>query len=205
MGRFLRMAFIYRLTPNATRPLRLSADSLPTATAFHQLPLAMAIYKTFGHQLTHTGVSLALQQSDDGLYRIGNEFWSHEEGVGHRRVLAANIGRDNRRYGRLLRTDAITEDQGIAVDFRFDRGNRYAANAEDCHHVIVSGFRPNESVVAYISVEDGDIDLWTTEAPTAVPPASLTDRFPTSEPLWRCVLRRFELESDVIDRRRVVG
>ncbi|CEL92526.1 unnamed protein product [Vitrella brassicaformis CCMP3155] len=74
MGRFIRMAFIYRLTPNATRPLRLSAGSLPTATAFHQLPLALAIYKIFSHLLTYTGTSLELPQADgNGHYRIGDE------------------------------------------------------------------------------------------------------------------------------------
>ncbi|CEM04352.1 unnamed protein product [Vitrella brassicaformis CCMP3155] len=73
MGRFLRLAFICGLTPaDATRPLRLSADSLPTATAFHQMPLAMAIYKIIGQQLTHRGTSLALQPADnDRSYRIG--------------------------------------------------------------------------------------------------------------------------------------
>jgi len=67
------MAFIYRLTPaNATRPLCLSADSLPTATAFHQLPLAMALYAIIGQQLTCGGTRLALQQANDsGAYRIG--------------------------------------------------------------------------------------------------------------------------------------
>ncbi|CEM36475.1 unnamed protein product [Vitrella brassicaformis CCMP3155] len=73
MGRFLRLAFIYRVTTNTTRPLRLSADALPTATAFHQLPLTMAIYRLFGHQLTYGGTTLALQQSDDGRYQIGDE------------------------------------------------------------------------------------------------------------------------------------
>ncbi|CEM35783.1 unnamed protein product [Vitrella brassicaformis CCMP3155] len=73
MGRFLRLAFIYRLTPNTTRPLHLSAASLPTATAFHQLPLAMGIYKIIGQQLTYKGTTLALQQGDNGHYRIRNE------------------------------------------------------------------------------------------------------------------------------------
>ncbi|CEL96818.1 unnamed protein product [Vitrella brassicaformis CCMP3155] len=75
MGRFLRLAFIHRLTPaGATLPLRLSADTLSTATAFHQLPLALAIYKIIGRQLTCTGTSLALHPADNnGQYRIGHE------------------------------------------------------------------------------------------------------------------------------------
>jgi len=75
MGRFVRLAFIYRLTPSTGRPLRLSADSLPTATVFHQLPLAMAIYATIGCQLTRkwTKGSLELQQTDDGQYQVDDE------------------------------------------------------------------------------------------------------------------------------------
>jgi len=76
MGRFLRLAFIYRLTPaDATRPLRVSADALPTAAAFQQLPLAMALYKIIGHLLTHRGTSLALQHGNDGIYWIKNEWF----------------------------------------------------------------------------------------------------------------------------------
>ncbi|CEM19266.1 unnamed protein product [Vitrella brassicaformis CCMP3155] len=71
MGRFIRLAAIYRLTPNSTLPLRLSADALPSPTAFHQLPLAMALYKAIGHSLTYHGHSLALQRAgDNGVYRI---------------------------------------------------------------------------------------------------------------------------------------
>ncbi|CEL99933.1 unnamed protein product [Vitrella brassicaformis CCMP3155] len=73
MGRFIRLAAIYRLTPNATLPLRLSADALPSPTAFLQLPLAMAIYRLFGHRLTHQGTSLALQPADNDVHRIGDE------------------------------------------------------------------------------------------------------------------------------------
>ncbi|CEL95862.1 unnamed protein product [Vitrella brassicaformis CCMP3155] len=77
MGRFIRLAAIYRLTPANGLPLVLSAQwltaHLPSRTAFHQLPLAMAIYRLFGHLLTHRRTSLALQQADDnGLYWIGN-------------------------------------------------------------------------------------------------------------------------------------
>ncbi|CEM25227.1 unnamed protein product [Vitrella brassicaformis CCMP3155] len=77
MGRFLRLAFIYRLTPaDAMRPLRLSADALPTATAFYQLPLIMALYKIIGQQLTHHTDSLALQPADNNeSHRIGYELF----------------------------------------------------------------------------------------------------------------------------------
>jgi len=74
MGRFIRLAAIHRLTPNATLPLRLSANALPSPTAFHQLPLIMALYKIIGHSLAHQGTSLALQQANnDGAYRIGDQ------------------------------------------------------------------------------------------------------------------------------------
>ncbi|CEM29761.1 unnamed protein product [Vitrella brassicaformis CCMP3155] len=73
-GRFIRLAAIYRLTPNGSLPLRLSADALPSPTAFHQLPLIMALYKIIGHSLAHQGTSLALQQANnDGAYRIGDQ------------------------------------------------------------------------------------------------------------------------------------
>ncbi|CEL96686.1 unnamed protein product [Vitrella brassicaformis CCMP3155] len=142
----------------------LSADSLPTATAFHQLPLTMAIYKTFSHLLTDEWTSLALQQADNGDYHIGGvtfrvvpygelpgghryadgykrtdpvirwvtdwlfpsfsafllhtllSLWCGE--VDRRRVFDAAVGPYD--YGRLL-TEGITEDEGIAVDWRYDR------------------------------------------------------------------------------------
>jgi len=72
MKPFIRLAFIYRLSPNATRPLVVSADSLPTASAFDELLLTMAAYKTFGHLLSYKGTSLALQRASNGAYRIGD-------------------------------------------------------------------------------------------------------------------------------------
>mmetsp|Transcript_28430 Transcript_28430/g.81911 ORF Transcript_28430/g.81911 Transcript_28430/m.81911 type:complete len:373 (+) Transcript_28430:203-1321(+) len=74
MGHFIRLAAICRLTPNAALPLRLSAHSWEMAT-FHELPLAMAIYRLFGHLLNYKGTSLALQLSDRryGGYRIGDK------------------------------------------------------------------------------------------------------------------------------------
>ncbi|CEL95867.1 unnamed protein product [Vitrella brassicaformis CCMP3155] len=254
MGRFFWLAFIYRLTPlNATRPLRLSADALPASTAFHQLPLTMAIYKIIGHLLTYNTHSLALQPADNGAYRIGNVWtfrvvslgelpgghpyaegykrtdpvircggnlfvsfsaflidsllfwWSDEEGVDHRLVLEAHIGRDDPRYGRLLRTDNITEDQGIAVGYRYDRGSLNFADAGDCRRVIVSGWRFGETVATHLRVGNGYITVWTTEPSAADRTHPLSDRFPVSMPLWCAVLRRFDLESVVIDRGRVMG
>ncbi|CEM15545.1 unnamed protein product [Vitrella brassicaformis CCMP3155] len=74
MGMFIQLAAIYGLTPRL--PLVLSADwmaaNLRTRAAFDRLPLAMAIYSTFGHHLTHHGHTLALQQSANGAYHIGN-------------------------------------------------------------------------------------------------------------------------------------
>ncbi|CEL91970.1 unnamed protein product [Vitrella brassicaformis CCMP3155] len=77
IGWFIRLAAIYGLTPASGLPLVLSAQwlmaHLPSKTAFHQLPDAMAIYRLLGHLLTYQGTSLALQQADNGGYRIGNE------------------------------------------------------------------------------------------------------------------------------------
>ncbi|CEM03543.1 unnamed protein product [Vitrella brassicaformis CCMP3155] len=250
MGRFLRLAFIHRLTPaNTARPLQLSADSLPTATALHQLPIALAIYKAFGDLLTHGGTSLALQQADNGAYRIGtftfrvvaygdlpgghrcaNGYrgtdpairwgfflypsfsacllhtllyrWAHEEGVNVRKVLRADIGRRDPRYGRLM-IEGITEDQGIAVDFRFDWGD-LNANPTDYRHVIVSGFRPNEAVAAFLWVESGRIAMWTAERSAADRSHPLVQRFPESVGAVRRVLRAFGVERDVIERGMVL-
>mmetsp|Transcript_43508 Transcript_43508/g.123210 ORF Transcript_43508/g.123210 Transcript_43508/m.123210 type:complete len:447 (+) Transcript_43508:373-1713(+) len=253
MGRFLRLAFIYRLTPaDATRPLRLSASSLPTATAFHQLPLAMAIYATIGCQLTRkwTKGSLELQQTDDGQYQVDDEsfrvvplgelpgghryadgykrtdpvirwsnylvrsfsaflldmllsWWYDEDWVSERRGLSAGIGYgDDARHRRLLTTDNMTEDQGITADWRYDGGNLGSAYPRDNRRVIVSCFRPNETVAAHVSVETGgygSISLHTTEPCAADAPAPLGVCFPVSEPLWRRVLRPFGVEREVID------
>ncbi|CEM04341.1 unnamed protein product [Vitrella brassicaformis CCMP3155] len=256
MGRFIRLAAIYRLIPANGLPLVLSAQwlaaHLPSRTAFHQLPLAMAIYRLFGHMVTHNTHSLALQPADNGAYRVGNEVpfgvvplgelpaghpyaegyqrtdpvirwsgwlypsfsafllkrllcrWRRQEGVG-KLVLSARIGRDDFRCGRLLRTDDITEGQGIAVDYRLDWGNLNAADARDVRDVILSGWRPNETVAAHLCVWWGDIELYTTEESVAVQLLPLADRYPVSVGAARRVLRPFGLERDVIDRERVVG
>ncbi|CEL99939.1 unnamed protein product [Vitrella brassicaformis CCMP3155] len=254
MGRFIRLAAIYRLTPNATLPLRLSADALPSPTALRQLPLIMALYKTIGHRLTHQGTSLALQQdNNDGAYRIGDasfrvvplsdltanhpyrsgyqttdpvirrddylyrsfssfllrtvlERWCHDEGMGRRWVLHAHIGRNDPRYRRLL-AEAISEKQqgAIAADFRVDVGNLNHTNPDDSRRVIVSGFRPNEDVAAYLSVSDGYIFLYRTERSVGDRSQPLAVRFPTSMPRWRPVLSHFELVDDVINRGTVLG
>ncbi|CEM04384.1 unnamed protein product [Vitrella brassicaformis CCMP3155] len=289
MGRFIRLAAIYRLTPANGLPLLLSAQwlaaHLPSRTAFHQLPLAMAIYRLFGHMLTHNGLPLclsadalpratashrmplamaicrlfrhlltygfnsrALQQADNGSYRIGNSgpfrvvplgelpgghryaesykrtdpvirwsawlypsfsafllhkllrWWSNGEGVRHRMVLRAVIGRGDPRYGRLL-TDAITEDQGIDAY----GGNLNAADPIDFRNVIVSGHRPGETVAAYLYVWSDIIHLYTTEAHVADRSQPVADRYPESAGAARRLLRPFGLESAVIDRGRVVG
>ncbi|CEM28287.1 unnamed protein product [Vitrella brassicaformis CCMP3155] len=250
IGRFLRLAFIYRLTPNTTRPLQISADALPTATALCQLPLALAIYKMVGRQLTHRGTSLELQQTDNGhhwiasmglfrvlplgelpaghpyvggykrtdpvircssyLFRSFSAFllhtllawWYREQGVGERRVVVRGGGHGDRRYDHLL-TEGITEDQGVAVDCRYNRGD--LNDAEDRRLVIVKGFRPNDIVAARLLVTSGGIHLFTTEAPVANWPQPLAVRYPISMPLWCGVLRRFGLESDVINRGSVLA
>ncbi|CEM04370.1 unnamed protein product [Vitrella brassicaformis CCMP3155] len=223
-------------------------------TAFHQLLLALAIYKIVGQQLIYRGTSLALRQADNGHYRIGGvglfrvvplgelpgghryadgykrtdpvirwgarlypcfsafllhallSWWCYGEGVGERRALRIDIGSDDPRYGRLLRTDDITEDVGIAIDGRLDRGDlNDATNATDYRCVIVSGFRPGHTVAAALWMRYGDIQLCTTEAPVGHDRSHpLADRFRESVGAARRLLRRFELESAVIDRGTVL-
>jgi len=71
VSQFIRLAAIYQLTPAPGLPLRLSADSLPTAIALRQRPLMMVMYRIIGPQLTYTGESMALRGADDGDFRIG--------------------------------------------------------------------------------------------------------------------------------------
>jgi len=71
--------------------------------------------------------------------------------------------------------------------------------------VIVSGVRQGETVAAYLWMGYGRIVLRTTEAPAADRSQPLAQRFPESMPVWRRLLRHFELETDVIDRGRVIG
>ncbi|CEM07783.1 unnamed protein product [Vitrella brassicaformis CCMP3155] len=130
--------------------------------------------------------------------------WSDEEGLGDNTVLTAPIGHDDPRYGRLL-TDDIGEDLSIAIGYRTDQGDLNAAILTDYRYVIVSGFRLNETVAAHVWVGYGNIVLRTTEAPAADRSQPVAQRFPKSIPLWRRVLRHFELETDVIDRGRVIG
>ncbi|CEM16422.1 unnamed protein product [Vitrella brassicaformis CCMP3155] len=73
MKRFIRLAFIHRLTPpNATLPLMLSADALPSASAFDELPLSMAVYKSIERTLNYRGTTLVLQRGNNCGYRIGD-------------------------------------------------------------------------------------------------------------------------------------
>ncbi|CEL98592.1 unnamed protein product [Vitrella brassicaformis CCMP3155] len=68
MADFIRVAAIYKLTGDGL-PLVLSpqwmADHLATKAAFDELPLALAIYNTFGHLLSYQGTTLELRRVDD--------------------------------------------------------------------------------------------------------------------------------------------
>jgi len=70
--------------------------------------------------------------------------------------------------------------------------------------VILSGYRPNETIAAGLRVGEGFMSLLTTEPPAADRSQPLAVRFPVSMPLWRRVLRPFKLESDVIERGEVL-
>ncbi|CEL92170.1 unnamed protein product [Vitrella brassicaformis CCMP3155] len=65
MTDFIHLAHKYKLIK--TLPLRLSANSLPTAAAFDELPLALAVYKTFGRLLSYKGDSLALERVEEEM------------------------------------------------------------------------------------------------------------------------------------------
>ncbi|CEM01787.1 unnamed protein product [Vitrella brassicaformis CCMP3155] len=118
MGRFLRLANIHQLTPDTGLPLVLKAHSLPDPEAFHQLPLAMAIYRLFGHLLSREGITLrgarvgglrlALLQAENGAYRIG---W-RQRGVEFRVVPLGELPAGHPYGEGYKRTDPVIRHQG---------------------------------------------------------------------------------------------
>uniref|UniRef100_A0A7S1NY40 Uncharacterized protein n=1 Tax=Vitrella brassicaformis TaxID=1169539 RepID=A0A7S1NY40_9ALVE len=135
-------------------------------------------------------------------------WWPDGEGMGRRMVLRADIGRGDPRYGRVLLTDSITEGLGIVADFRYDGGNLNDANPIVFRSVIVSGWRPNETIAAHLWLGSGYIYLFTTEAPVADRSQPLDryplSRYPVSIGAARRLLRWLEFESVIIDRGIVV-
>ncbi|CEL98619.1 unnamed protein product [Vitrella brassicaformis CCMP3155] len=128
--------------------------------------------------------------------------WPDEAGVVFKEVLFADIDRDDPRYQRLVTAGDMSEQLGITADCRFDRGDLNTADPIDHRYVIVSGFRPTDTVAAFMWMDRGDIGLWTTESAAAGVSASLDEHFPVSMPMWRSVLKRFSLEEDVMNRGR---
>ncbi|CEL98596.1 unnamed protein product [Vitrella brassicaformis CCMP3155] len=196
MDMAVRLAAIYRLTPNGL-PLVLSVAQLHSKSAFDSLPLAIAIYRLIGHQLTHRGQSLALRRAANGEYRIGDWsflvvplgelpadhpyrstykksdpvvrdyvwllrsftsfltwmvliWWSDQEGVGEKEVLWGSIGCDDPCYLRLLTAGDIPEHMGITADHRCDGGDLNQADPRSARRVVVSGFRPSDTVAAFV-------------------------------------------------------
>jgi len=103
----------------------------------------------------------------------------------------------NEEGDRLLTVGDVPERLGITADYRYDGWDPNPANWTDCRYLWVSGFRPNDTVVAQLKTGWGCVDLYTTEADAAAASASLDERLPVSTPLWRGLLRHFNLESDV--------
>ncbi|CEL92212.1 unnamed protein product [Vitrella brassicaformis CCMP3155] len=134
--------------------------------------------------------------------------WSDQEAAGDREVLTAHIGDRHPCYWKLLRADDVPQQLGMTVDHRYDNGDIHRAHPAEYRGVVVSGFRPGDAVAARLSVGFGRIQLHSTEPPVAGPAASLDEvldvRFPVSMPMWRSVLKRFDLEEDVINRGRVL-
>mmetsp|Transcript_9086 Transcript_9086/g.26128 ORF Transcript_9086/g.26128 Transcript_9086/m.26128 type:complete len:89 (-) Transcript_9086:1984-2250(-) len=70
----------------------------------------------------------------------------------------------------LLRGEAkITKEDGLIVDLSYDNRdlNRGCTRCDGCRLVVVSGFRTNDTVAAYLWVESGSVYLWKTELSAA--------------------------------------
>mmetsp|Transcript_13842 Transcript_13842/g.39867 ORF Transcript_13842/g.39867 Transcript_13842/m.39867 type:complete len:285 (+) Transcript_13842:269-1123(+) len=282
MGMFIRVAAICQLVPSGL-PLVLSVVHLSSLSAFHEMPLAMAIYRLIDGQLMHEGKTFELRQVDNihstatsrslltnwtcGVwpslggrqpaaergYRIGTsrpfrvvpygdlpdghpyaEGYNERDpvvgngsfyrsftanllslvarhGLGMKPVVSAFIALFDDRCESLLTADDIPESEAIVADCR-DNGDYYDRrdSASDWRRVVVSGFRPTDTVAADVLLCGWNSLLFhTTETPASDAPvasfASLDVRYPISVPLWRQMLRRFDLESDVIRRGRILS
>ncbi|CEM17311.1 unnamed protein product [Vitrella brassicaformis CCMP3155] len=253
MGTFIRLAVIHGLTPNGTAPLVLSAEwlaaHLPTSSAFHQLPLMLAIYRLCGQQLRDGAESLALQpEAQEGRHRIGQcvirvvsladlpvghsyrDSYSptdpaifYSEGLSQglsspsfssflfhgvcrlwgqgwrlRALLWLQMARRDDHCSRALRTANIDPADGMVVDYCTGNIGNYL-----WREVIVSGFRPGETVAAHLTVSRYHVMLFTTESATTDNTHSLDSRFPVSMPRLRAVLRHCGVEQQVISRGEV--
>mmetsp|Transcript_2074 Transcript_2074/g.4676 ORF Transcript_2074/g.4676 Transcript_2074/m.4676 type:complete len:362 (-) Transcript_2074:385-1470(-) len=134
-----------------------------------------------------------------GLYRTFSSYllhnicfdWTHQHPV----IFNAQIDETGERYRSLI-TDDIPEQLGIAVDCLEDGGDLNAANPTALHLVVVSGFRPGDTVAAWLLISGGSMHLITTESPArsaADYEARMDECFPVTMPSLRRLLRSFEL------------
>ncbi|CEM02737.1 unnamed protein product [Vitrella brassicaformis CCMP3155] len=122
LGGFLRVAAIYRLTP--AMPLVISAEWVqqhwPTRAAVHQLPLALAIYKTIGHLLSYEGDSLALTTDEQTNENEAGE----DDGDDENHIYPHKVGKVRFRVMAAEHTDdpAVEEDDVHSADrYRYER------------------------------------------------------------------------------------
>mmetsp|Transcript_25160 Transcript_25160/g.72610 ORF Transcript_25160/g.72610 Transcript_25160/m.72610 type:complete len:303 (+) Transcript_25160:198-1106(+) len=78
------------------------------------------------------------------------KWWSDHEGVGEKEVLWGSIGCDDPCYLRLLTAGDIPEHMGITADHRCDGGDLNQADPRSARRVVVSGFRPSDTVAAFV-------------------------------------------------------
>mmetsp|Transcript_5045 Transcript_5045/g.13728 ORF Transcript_5045/g.13728 Transcript_5045/m.13728 type:complete len:266 (-) Transcript_5045:911-1708(-) len=116
----------------------------------------------------------------------------------HRMVLRGRVDVSDDRYLSLM-SDGLTGQDVFAVGCRLhDSGSVTYQRV-----VMVSGFRPDDTIVAYIKLYRGGLKLYTTEPCVGDASCPLDERLPTSMGLFRRVLGRFGLEKEVIDGGRV--
>ncbi|CEM40087.1 unnamed protein product [Vitrella brassicaformis CCMP3155] len=284
IGRTIRVASVCQLTTDSPLPLRLSPDSLPTATAFDKLPLAMVLYGLVGHLLECNGSRLTLHHDDNGACSIYDEAfdvvrlgdlppwhgyaeayqmtdpvvrcrkrqrkdifypsfslslvhllaeWSRKA-AGKRLKPICSVGRPDRRFPeapcsykqllecrlpdrriRRLMTEGISGVEGIAGECRFEMTDAhqhpYCATSLAYQRtsiyrriLVLSDSRANKVIIVHLEVKHSQLFLFTTEPPAAEAAQPMTVRFPVSMRLLRPVLRRFDLEAEVVQPGLVI-
>ncbi|CEM10016.1 unnamed protein product [Vitrella brassicaformis CCMP3155] len=232
IGAFIRLAVNYRLMADRTLPVVLSARWVAAhvrTKASRRLSLTETVYLSLiGHRVACRGDPLYRaiigeykeklppgdpyrkgynQQNpvviDDNklfpsftalmLYMLLQCWVARDPRSASRVVLSVHVDRSDSRM-----SDELTGEEGIAISYRLWKSRSYR------RLVILSGFRPDDTIAAFVRVRFGsNIELCTTEPCAADASCPLDVRLPVSMRLFRRLLRRFGLEKEVNENMRV--